>query len=443
MKIIRKKYDWLLLACLLLMLPHSGCHSQDLAAGEARVKTGNPVPYDLSLKEWNKVQKIWKRNSLPVVRLYNNELTHGQILFMNDTMLVLWADAVSFYNPYESDSLLRIIKGDSIGKIMAGRFVPRKFWDNGLFWFPLAGLEVGIRMLLMTGELQAMFVSVPIGFAVGGLVEMVARRGNYSISRETVDFSVNSDSIQRYYFFFRDELPGHVLETGISYGTEKGYTEQVTFDSLLEESALLRKVFWMPNFSVAGYIGTAFFTFHGAQMRTTAGASLRYGLSDKFFLGYSLRYAEAFWSEGYDPPLPYYREESYRKAGHTLFFKYAPLTVNRFLTKRIELTTGAGLSMNTVKWVENIYTSTDYYYSNSFNRDRKHYLAGLALMVDLGFYLAKEISLNLGAEKTFISPLEIEEKRINNSSTGQVYTLPSQKISPSSLDITVGLHLHF
>jgi len=40
---------------------------------------------------------------------------------MNDTMLVFWADARSFYNPFESDSLLRVFKSDSIGNIMAGR----------------------------------------------------------------------------------------------------------------------------------------------------------------------------------------------------------------------------------------------------------------------------------------------------------------------------------
>ncbi len=111
----------LLTAFLLLQCLFIPCHSQDFKADDTLTKTDNPIPYGLSEKNWDKVQKIWNRKSLPVIHLSNNTLTKGQILYMNDTMLVFWADARSFYNPFESDSLLRVFKSDSIGNIMAGR----------------------------------------------------------------------------------------------------------------------------------------------------------------------------------------------------------------------------------------------------------------------------------------------------------------------------------
>ncbi|MBW6536071.1 MAG: hypothetical protein K0B11_13775, partial [Mariniphaga sp.] len=137
---------------------------------------------------------------------------------------------------------------------------------------------------------------------------------------------------------------------------------------------------------------------------------------------------------------------------HTLSFQYAPITPDRFLTRRFEIVAGIGVSLNSLdfqlmKFGRFIQFSEDPYdhydIGSLYNEHIKELRAGLLLLADCSYYLSKAVSLNVTFEKSFLRDLETEQKTIKIPETGESVTFESQKINPSSFSYSFGIRFHF
>jgi hypothetical protein len=131
---------------------------------------------------------------------------------------------------------------------------------------------------------------------------------------------------------------------------------------------------------------------------------------------------------------------------HSFYISWLPLTANGFLTKKIDLCAGVGLSLNPVLTFSNyqfILSGAGYtYYGGYFKYSEKETIPGLMLKSELDYYILKWISFNAMIEKSFLPAFRIPEHTQNHPETGDLLGIEAHKVNFSGYGVRFGLKFH-
>jgi hypothetical protein len=428
---------------LFLIIP---CYSQHVTESDFMYPAGNTLPYGLNTREWTKLQQKWVKRSLPVTLcLSNDSIVNGQILFRNDTVLILWAEEYTFFDPAQADSKVMIFNRDSVKQILVKERFSLTDEESGMYWSTMAGFIHGFLFLAANGapyDYAAPLIFPAIGFGIGGVVDIIkVATENVRGTKEPVNFDRLRKGIQKKYYFYRDSLPEPVKEI-ISGNIDKiGGLESMTFEDVLASSPQTRRWFRSPQFSLSALTGPYFSKYHEDKSRSIS-ISASYRFPRRISLGYMYKNFSPWYDDRNIPPNTLLLEYFYRQ-GHTIFCHYTILSADRFLSNRFEISAGAGASLNKIAFQSDkfdLYSGMQTYLAGHNGKENK---AGLSLMANTDFYVSRYLSLSLSAEKSFLMPLKLEQQQALNPRTSETMTFEAEEINLSSFDLLFGIRIHF
>jgi hypothetical protein len=438
------------------------CQSQNVPIQDTVMEPATLIPYDLTPHEWRNLQRMWRRKANPVtIQLVNDSLVYGQILGVHDTALIIWTDEHSFFNPYYADKHLAIIDSDSFRNMFDYYgFTPG--WQNRrIVWWTIGGAAFGAAFVVFVGQGWIPFYFALPPAALGTLTGFLSNRKRLEkrddLSEVRINYAQFSDDEKNKYYTFPGGLPEAISFSSGAAKLDSAAIMQLTFNDVLSKSPHAKHIFRSRPFSISGQFVQTLFTFSNQRKPTynqpSFGLSARIGLTEWLYTGYSFR------SHHYS----YYTILQYGETGifddywlnnksHNLFIQYAPITPDKFLTRRFEISAGIGASINFLdfqsnKWemYNHISESGDSWYNtnhlHSETIDKTNY--GWLLLVDFGYYLSSTLSLNANIEHSFIKELQTRQKTVSNPRTGDLIQIDSQIVNPSSTRYSLGIRLHF
>jgi hypothetical protein len=439
---------WLFtLACIfIIQLISCNCRSQQLTKGASFPYDTLSPPYQLTAKQWEKLQQKWVKRSLPVtLQLKDDSTVKGQLLFKNDTVIILWADEKLFINPALSDHYIKVIHPDSVSRIMTNEHFSMTDEESGIYWTAMGGFLHGFSFMLLNGNyyeynLPALFTAIGLGIGCAVDITKLAIK-NSKEKKEPGDFSKLPGRIQKKYYFFSNTLPESFSQNIFaSFGNHDTF-DSVPFEELLIASPQTRRWFRKPSVGLSAQVGP-YYSKYQSDLHRTVSLAATYRISGRYTAGYRYRGYSQYdedWLEQ-DENSSY---ESIHRTAHTLFFRYSILQPDYFLMNRFELSAGAGVSLNHFEYninmldfYDNVQTSLGYYIG-------KQNKAGLNIMANIDFYLSKYLSLSMDAEKSFVFSLTTTEQQVWNPRTGQMQIFKAEKYNLSSFDLLFGMQVHF
>lgn len=348
--------------------------SQPLPVKPSSPQPDQNIPYELSTKEWKYVQRVWEKSCYPVT-LYpkGGSPGNGQILFRNDSVLILWADSKTFINPYKADSLIKVFNTSFIDSLCGYRYYQFKDKGNGLLWGPLAGLVHGIVMLIVVGGGGALFVlpiTIGAGFAIGGVGEIIkASSASAGLQKVPFNFEGLRAHKQKRYIIYPDRLPEWLGNHTISNENKAGILETMAFDDVTNHSPKAKKSFRIPRWHLSPLFGFAIPSYETYEDNKIFGGSLGYKMNRYFLIEYRYLYYEWCWSDWTFNDVTFVQQ--YTKQGQTFSAQFIAFQPDRYLRNRFEFNLGIGISTNKIR------------YSDS-GTDFSDNLAGLGLISGLG-----------------------------------------------------------
>jgi hypothetical protein len=396
------------------------------------------------VKDWGKLQQKWEKRSLPVTLCLSNDSTlKGQVLFRNDSVLVLWADEHTFFNPLQADRYLRVFDPDSVQKIMVREHFSFTDEESGIYWNTLAGFLNGFLFMNASGYTyyySPVLIFSAAGFGLGCVVDLIkVAADNAREKREAKDLNELPKRIQKKYSFFGDIQPESVSEM-ISLSDSSVETD-MPFEDLLAVSPQAGRWFRTPHFSLCAQAGPYFWKYREEQDRSIS-ISAAYTFSGRYTIRYMYRGFSEYYVDGILTGNTLSLENIHR-TGNALFFNYAILPADRFLSNRFEISAGAGVSINKITYIFDKYdyfSNMQTWLTNANGRENK---VGLNIMANTDFYLSKYLSLSLSAEKSFLMPFKSPEQQVWNPRTAEFITFEPEEYKLSSFDLLFGLRIHF
>ncbi|MBW6537471.1 MAG: hypothetical protein K0B11_20855, partial [Mariniphaga sp.] len=333
------------------------CHSQNHSIHDSVEESMYRIPYDLKPQEWDKVQKIWSKNSHPVrVHLTNDSVLLGQILNYNDSALILWSDAHSFFNPYTIDRHITMTDNASVRYIFDHSGFSTEFWKRGVFLGTIGGAGIGTVLVIFIGQgwVPFYFALIPaaLGTGTGYLFDQARWKKDADESQVPINFTDLSDAEKKRFFTFPDGLPEKVSDKNRLVHRDSAAFMQLTFDDILAKSPQAKQIFRTTTFSIAGqYVGSlpAFNYPESKLFLPGFGLSARFNITSNLFSAYYFRYIHSYNIDNdYFDSSGFNEEFTLNNKSHTLSFQYAPITPDRFLTRRFEIAAGIGVSLNSL-----------------------------------------------------------------------------------------------
>ena len=440
------------------------CQSQNLPCHDSANNVNNLTPYGLNPKEWHNVQKIWTRKNSPVrVQLANDSLVYGQILSLNDTALILWSDVHSFFNPYSVDSQLTIIDRASFRDIFDHSGFSREWWEKGIFLGTIGGAVIGTAYVIFVGQgwVPFYFALVPaaLGTGIGYLIDDAKEKKLTDDSVPPLNYDQFSDKEKEKFYVFPDGLTESMSYTNHYKKWDPAAIKELTFDDILAISPHAKRIFRTTKYSIAGQYFKSLPAFNYRKtyyFQPGFGLSARVNLTNWLNTGYNFRrilYYNYNAGDDYFPEISGYIEQyTLNNTSNTLFFQYAPITPDRFLTRRYEISAGIGASLNMLNFqLEKMevfnslaeFGGEAYEGTLLYEEHINKLSAGLVLLADFDYYLSKTVSLNLNVEQSLIRDLKTEKKTVIVPRTGETVTFESQEINLSSISYSLGIRLHF
>ena len=438
----------------------SVCQSQNFSIQDSIQESINYIPYGLKPKEWHNLQKMWNRRNYPVrVHLANDSVIYGQILGVNDSSIILWSDVQSFYNPYDVDRHLTIIDSASIRNIFDHYGLYHGWWKRGVFLGTIGGAVIGTAFVVFVGQgwIPFYFVLPPAAMGAGAGYLMSRRKLKMRAieSEVPINYTHFSDTEKNNFFVFPDGFPEAVPFKNDLTQSDSTAILELAFNDILAKSPRAKQLFRSRAFSIAGQYVKSLpaFNYHESNYFLPGfGLSARFNLTNWLNTGYNFRHIH-YYSIYIPPSISSFAEHySLINMSHTLFFQFVPMTPDRFLTRRFEISAGLGASFNKLNFhleklgVFNSLADVGgeaYEITLLYDEDIKKLNAGLVLLVDFGYYISKSLSLNLNVENSLIRDLETKQKTVKIPRTGESATFESLKIDPSSISYSLGIRLHF
>ncbi len=452
----------MLLVAFIFQSVGSVCHSQNLSIHDSVKESMYRIPYDLNPQEWDKVQKMWSRNSHPVkVQLANDSVAYGQILGFTDTALILWTDAHSFFNPYYMDNQLIMIDSASFRHIFNHSGFAPEWYKKGIFRGTIGGAGIGAAFVIFVGQgwIPFYFALVPtaLGTGTGYLIDQRRLKKHTNESEVPINYARFSDIEKEKFTFFPDGFPEAIYyKNGLTHWDSAAFF-QLNFNDILAKSPHAKQIFRTRAFSIAGqFVQTlpAFNYRKSGYFDPGFGLSARVNLAKWLYTGYSFRYNH-YYNQDYDylPVVSGFIENyTLNNMNHTLFFQYAPIAPDKFLTNRFEIAAGIGISLNMLDFQLEKFEMFNYLAefggegyegTHLYSENIDKVSAGLLFLADFGYYLSKAVSLNVNVENSLIRDLETEQKTVTIPRTKESVTFESRKINPSSVRYSFGIRFHF
>ncbi len=425
---------------------------------------GNQIPYGYSSAEWKRIQNNWKRlNYEARIITRDSQISNGQIISIQNNKLLFWNDPHTFFNPFQIDtSLTSIETGDIIKISITNNHFNSGGFVRGIVWGGVLGTAGGIVLYLIGHGWIPFYFGTPLVIIGGGAGATIGERYGRN-SREIVPFDLSRDgkSISgpgtlNKYELFPDSLPPSFLkidEAGrLLHGNRfaNDISEIITYSPQVRnwsEKKRFNIFFQAGRFDIPSvnakhpdYIQTG--GYEKYSFRIGAG----YSVSPEFLIEYSYMPAADFHAFDIYGSNYVTRSESYEIKSHSLYFTWLPVRADGFLTRKIELSAGAGFSLNPVLTRSGYFFKTpdgdtfitgeyfDYYDAKT--------KPGLMLKTGFDYYLLKWISLNAMFEKSFLPAVSIPEHKQIHPFTGILMGIEAHEVNYSGYSILFGVRFH-
>jgi hypothetical protein len=402
------------------------------------------VPYGLTEREWEKINRIWKMQSRPVTLQVRDTAFNGQIVFVNDSVLLFWMNPSSFINPYAADSLLRSFQTDSILQILADGKISKKWWEKGIYRGTILGLGSGIVLVIFVGQgwvpFYFAFVPAIIGTGIGWSVDKVIARKQAQVPMKDKKKISLQEAGSAKYSLFPDSVPEL---TWVKFQKIRYYDgrKQLAFRKLQHCSPRIASLFSMNASKLSILVDEGFsFSKNYTYNTTVMGLGARYCLprNNSIEINYSLTLDIVMEF----PPFPFRTCNHFlRKDSYSLSWFWSPVVPDWFLTQRFRLSTGVFASVNTLNLDESYYDVPNRSYSGSFFHNQKRTKPGAGFIAELDFYLTRRLSMGIKAEKSFISSMKVNKMYFTLQPSMAVVSVPEEKIDLSSFDLALSLRI--
>jgi hypothetical protein len=403
----------------------------------AQSQSTDSVPYGLSEEQWKLANETWRDHHRSVMLLtLDSVLYEGQILFVNDTALLLYRSD-GLYDPAKSDSLLYYFPVDSLGAIFIVKDI------SGLrpvTRFAFAGAMIGgavgtaLHLLLPKGVYHPVFIApAVIGGTLGGLgtgagrSQPVITDTNWICTQQQLQdtaASAESELIRSTYKYvvWQDMLPDSMRWEGERLVTDSS----ITFSALATPSRKITHVFPAAIAYLTVSAKTTITRYEDPFSTETAYMlNLGYRITDRWsldgYLSQQRSLAKMNAAVG--------SQNSMSATSWLLTCSYALLSHDRINTQRFHCTAGIGLAYSSVE------------ITGLSGRRFTHDVFGFACKADLSAFLSRRLAVVLDAQQVFLTPVELPSFDWVSSQT--TIAVPQEVIATSYFQAALGLRFHF
>lgn len=438
--------------------------AQQTASGENKITAGSQIPFGFSSVEWKRFQNNWKRlNYEARIITRDSQISIGQIIGIQNDKLLFWNDPHTFFNPFQIDnSLTSIETGDIIKVSITDNHFNSGGFVRGMVWGGVLGTAGGIVLYVIGHGWIPFYFGTPL-VIIGGVAGATIGERYGRNRRDIVPFdltrdgkSINSPGTLNKYELFPDSLPSSFLkideEGRILHRTRfaNDISQIITFSPQVRkwsEKKRFNVTFQAGRFDIPsltpkypGYIQIG--GYEKYSFRIGAG----YSISAKFLIEYSYMPAADFHSFDIYGSNYVTRSENYEIKSHSIYFTWLPVRADGFQTRKIELSAGAGFSLNPVLTRSGYFFKTPdgdtYIAGEYFNYYDTKTKPGLMLKTEFDYYLLKWISLNAMVEKSFLPSVSIPEHKQIHPVTGELMGIEAHKVNYSGYSILFGVRFH-
>jgi len=414
----------------------------------------NP-PYGFSSKEWERINELWAWNSYIAEIKTDQQIYIGQILHLNDSVIYLWTEYGSFYNPMYADRFVQNIIPDSVVyiKILKEGYFKGRF-KRGAAVGAISGAAVGVSLMFYGGYVLILPVTIFWGVGSFSILALIKDhpRGVIYEWQPLHDFSTSIPKLNKY-ATFPTALPV-IFDIQKNERSELSeiYTKE-SFKNLESVSPRMAEVFRYPRFSISFY-GEIFTKYPKKNARTSgSGFGLGYKVNNKLGVAYQRisNYDDRYGSFGTGLAIIeewMYSYEYTKKISNSIYFNYYPISADKYFIHRLNISIGIGASLNKLK-TESSYTLGTRFGNYGFdgvvniNYKTSANKPGVGLRGEMEMFLYKRFSFFTMIEKTFIPSLSIPENKSIHPETGELLGIDAHKVNMSSFSLMYGVRLHF
>lgn len=408
--------------------------------------------YGFDKLQWKRIAGRYERAQVRAdIILRNGEAISGQIVSIDSSKIILYPGYDIIIYPELEDDYIDVFLYD-ISRVRLRRNT-KNYEAMIILGFAggTVGLIGGAIVMWTEGTLWNISPFILVGAGTGGIVgrtiQQSTRRYNFEIKEQDESevycalekWAVFEENIS-YYSDFRDLVLNSELTARIFPEKRIKFTASINpggkginWTQTIEENI-------GDNYNV-DYIKSRGFT-------PTISFSAALKLRENIYIGAGWFKSQVSGSYSYQlSDTIFYSIDPYQLRGYKIFAEYTPVTVDRYLGKRMELITGAGIlfarSSQNISWysINNEGSQTDYG-SMDINETK---ISGIFAKVHANYYFSPTTSMFAGMEGNLFKSLEIPAANMLDLDYGPPIdiSIPEYKIKYSSLSLRIGINFHF
>ncbi len=402
--------------------------------------------------EWKRISGRYERAQVRAdIILRNGETISGQIVSIDSSKIILYPGYDIIIYPELEDDYIDIFFND-ISRVKLRRNTKNY---EAMIILGLAGGTAG----LMGGAI-AMWTEGTIWnispFILGGAGTGVLAGRTIQQSPRRYNFEKNEQDESQVY---SDLKKWAIFENNITYYSD--------FRNLVKNSELTARIFPEKRIKFTASINPGgkginftqtieenigdnytvdYFTTRG--FNPTISFSAAFKLRENIYLGAGWFNSRINGSYNYQfLDTIFYSIDPYRLRGYKIFAEYTPVSVDRYLGKRMEIITGAGIvfarSNQDISWysINNEGAQTDYGRMDIYETK----ISGIFAKVHANYYFSSTTSMFAGMEGNLFKSLEIPAANMLDLEYGPPVdiSIPEYKINYSSLSLRLGINFYF